>query len=784
MSRSYEFAFVVEQVLGHITHGDNLRQHVERNGVRPHWVLPGYEVEGVAAKIPVYNSNWTVRSGVTARRELRAIDKAQRLDAIFFHTQTTALMAADWVRRRPSVVSVDATPSQYDELGPFYEHDVGPAAIEKAKAAGMRAVLDSADHVVAWSRWAKDSLVADYGVPSSKVSVVPPGVSVDSFAVDRPEPGDGPVKVLFVGGDLERKGGNLLIEACRRLGPAVELHVVTRDDADPGPGLFVHRGLTPNSPELLALYRDCEVFALPTYGDCLPMVLSEAGAASMATVSTDVAGIPEIVVDGETGSVVPVGDVDALEAALRRLVDDPDLRSRLGRAAHRHVSAQYDTAANTDRLVEIMKAVADGHRIDGDAVDGSGIDETPSPAAASGAAARSSSPERPTADAARRDSVELEPASVGVGIVGGGFVADYYASTIPGHPELRLVGVADSVDAHRDRYAGHHGIRAFASVDELLSSDDIDIVVNLTNPRSHVEISEAALRAGKHVYTEKPLALDVDEARRLVELSEELGLEISSAPCSLLGETAQTIWKALRRGVVGDVRLVYAEMDEGLVHRMPFSGWSSEAGAPWPYRDEFELGTVIEHAGYVVTWLPAMFGSAVSVSGIADCLISDKAGVATDGTDFSIGIIRFESGVVARVTCSLIASHDHSLRIFGDDGELRTEDTWFYGSKVQRRRSVNLLNRRHQWLPWRTVKHVGVPAEYDYRGTQQMDFARGVSDLARSITAGVRPRLSGRYCLHTTEIVLALDRALRTTTHYEMTSDAPPVDPMPWALDA
>jgi predicted dehydrogenase len=178
-----------------------------------------------------------------------------------------------------------------------------------------------------------------------------------------------------------------------------------------------------------------------------------------------------------------------------------------------------------------------------------------------------------------------------------------------------------------------------------------------------------------------------------------------------------------------------------------------------------------------------MFGPVVSIAGFSDCLMPDKSGVATEGTDFSVAVLKFESGVVARVTCSLVAPHDHSLRIIGDEGVLSTDDTWFYDSPVHRRRSVNVW-RRHQQLPRRRVPLVGTPTRYRYRGTQQMDFARGVADLADAIQTGRPPRLSARYCLHTNEIVLALDQALRTTSHYFMTTTFEPIEPMPWALPA
>jgi glycosyltransferase involved in cell wall biosynthesis len=175
------------------------------------------------------------------------------------------------------------------------------------------------------------------------------------------------VRVLFVGGDLERKGGALLLRAFARLrdeigavpaSPAVELHVVTRAAVPAAPGVTVHSGLGPNSAELIALYLRSDVFCLPTRGDCLPMVLSEAGAAGLPLVSTAVAGIPEFVRDGETGLIIPVDDEDALLRALASLVESPALRRRLGDAARNLVSLRYDAYKNVGTLVEMLVAMS------------------------------------------------------------------------------------------------------------------------------------------------------------------------------------------------------------------------------------------------------------------------------------------------------------------------------------------------------------------------------------------------------------------------------------------
>ena len=124
-------------------------------------------------------------------------------------------------------------------------------------------------------------------------------------------------------------------------------------------------------------------------------------------------------------------------------------------------------------------------------------------------------------------------------------------------------------------------------------------------------VTRASLYAGKHVYSEKPLSVDLSEARELLELAEKQGLLLSGAPCSVLGETAPDAYRRpCRTAPWGVVQLVYAEIDDNPVYLMRPEGWTSPTGAPWPYRNEFEVGCTMEHAGCSLTWLAAMLGPA------------------------------------------------------------------------------------------------------------------------------------------------------------------------------
>lgn len=355
---SCDVAFVMEHSMGHATHADNLRAIIGDDGdVRPHFAFIPFEARGLAARMPIVSGNWTVRGGLLARRALVRLSRRSRLDGLFIHTQVPAVLCTDWLRRLPGFVSLDATPLQFDALGKYYDHTVGPAWVEAIKWRLNRRCYAAARHLIAWSAWTKQSLVADYGIADDKVTVIPPGVDIAGWrrppSPDRP-PGR-PVRILFVGGDLERKGGRLLLEAFRVLrAPDVELHVVTHDALPEEPGLRVYRDIGPNDARLKRLYHGSDIFALPTQGDCLPLALAEAGAAGLATVTTAVGAIPEIVRDNETGLIVPVGDGQALTEALRALIRAPALRQRLAAGAAAHVARAHDAVKNARRLVTLI----------------------------------------------------------------------------------------------------------------------------------------------------------------------------------------------------------------------------------------------------------------------------------------------------------------------------------------------------------------------------------------------------------------------------------------------
>ena len=350
--------------------------------------------------------------------------------------------------------------------------------------------------------------------------------------------------------------------------------------------------------------------------------------------------------------------------------------------------------------------------------------------------------------------------------LGCGYVANMYRLTLPMHPELRLVGVCDRERARAENMARLTGARVYPDLDALLGDGEVDLVVNLTNPHAHAETTRAALEAGKHVYTEKPVAMDLPSAEALADLANARGLMLCSAPCTLMNPVAQTLWRALREERAGQVRLVYAEMEDGMVHRAPTAKWINEAGTAWPAADEFEVGCTVEHAGYVLSWLCAMFGPVERMTAHSEILVEQKMPDRwlAPAPDLSVATLVFASGTVARLTNGLYAEHDHRLRVFGDDGVLTVEDPRNDRSAVTLRRYHTIRRRRFLSPRARKLKLLGgrerIPG---YRGSQTRDFCRVLADMAAAARAGRAPYMDARFALHITEVTLACHFATHPT---------------------
>lgn len=382
--------------------------------------------------------------------------------------------------------------------------------------------------------------------------------------------------------------------------------------------------------------------------------------------------------------------------------------------------------------------------------------------------------------------------------LGCGYVANMYRLTLPAHPELKLVGVCDAELSRAENMGRLTGAQVYPDLDALLADPEIDLIVNLTNPHAHAETTRKALEAGKHVYTEKPLAMDLPAAEALADLAEERGLMLCSAPCTFMNRVAQTLWAELRDSRIGMPRLIYAEMEDGMVHRAPFAKWINEAGTAWPAADEFEVGCTVEHAGYVLSWLCAMFGPVERMTAHSEILVDQKMPDRwlVPAPDLSVATLAFASGMVARLTNGLYGEHDHRLRVFCDEGVLTVEDPRNDRSDITIRRYHTIRRRRFLSPFAKKVKHVGGNENIaSYRGSQTRDFCRVLADMAAAKRDGRAPYMGARFALHVTELTLACHFATHPTgadagvcgpdtgftMPYVPKSRFEPIAPLPWA---
>jgi glycosyltransferase involved in cell wall biosynthesis len=368
VSEPLRVLFLDEGVLGHRTMTEQLRETLAGRG----------EVEATFATVPPPNRlerlllrqsrllggpasfelRWRLRWSWRARRLLKR--HARSVDAAFVTTQASALLMRGPMRRLPCVLSVDATVAQFAALeygGP--DRRPSPRQLRLLERLERRAVTAAAA-VVAWTEWNARGLRDGYGLEESKLAVVHPGLDVarwEAAAKRRQTPAAAaPLRVLFVGNDVERKGLGVLAEAVERLAGQAVLDVVSGDEVAGSELVRVHRDIEARSEALLDLYTTADALALPTRADAVPWSALEAMAAGLPVVASGVGAVPELL--GDAGILVAPGSVEEVEAALRRLANDPDLRRRLGERALTRARERYDVAVQAPKLLAVLRDAA------------------------------------------------------------------------------------------------------------------------------------------------------------------------------------------------------------------------------------------------------------------------------------------------------------------------------------------------------------------------------------------------------------------------------------------
>jgi predicted dehydrogenase len=351
-----------------------------------------------------------------------------------------------------------------------------------------------------------------------------------------------------------------------------------------------------------------------------------------------------------------------------------------------------------------------------------------------------------------------------VGVVGVGSISAQYFASFPSLPGLALVAVADLDRDRAATVAAEQGVAAM-TVDELLSSPLVDVVLNLTIPAAHVDIDERALAAGKHVYGEKPLALAPEDATGMLALADRMGLRVGSAPDTVLGTGVQTARALLDSGAIGDA-----------VGASAF--WSAPGHERWHPAPHFYYqpggGPLFDMGPYYLTALVTLLGPVVSVSGATsrsarprEVETGPNAGtpIPVDVDTHVSALLLHRSGVTSAVTTSfeLWATRAPLLEVHGTLGTIAVPDPNRFGDPVE------IATRDDpEWMP------VAPLAGY-------LDAGRGwgLADMARAIETGRPHRASGELAFHVLEIMDAIVRsgAAREVVAVASTVERP--DPVP-----
>lgn len=345
-----------------------------------------------------------------------------------------------------------------------------------------------------------------------------------------------------------------------------------------------------------------------------------------------------------------------------------------------------------------------------------------------------------------------------IGIIGcGNIVGQYIQHSVQFTDIIQITAVADMDAAKAKEAAEKLGDLSLAiPVAELLAKSEIELIINLTPPKAHFVVAESVLKAGKHVYNEKPLAITREEAQALMTLAEEKGLRVGCAPDTFLGAGIQTALSVVNQGLIGEPVAAFAQM----------AGHGMEAWHPNPeFFYQYGGGPMFDVGPYILTALIVLMGPVKRVTGSAKISFPERTITATGrkGITFPVEVPTHLSGVldfVQGATATIITSFDmwpHNLprvEIYGSLGSLSVPDPNQFGGEVKM---------------WRkeTGKWEDVPLLEARHETGRMI---GVADMAQAIQENRPHRASSTLAYHVLDIMHAIHEASSQGQHIELTS--------------
>ena len=358
-------------------------------------------------------------------------------------------------------------------------------------------------------------------------------------------------------------------------------------------------------------------------------------------------------------------------------------------------------------------------------------------------------------------------AKFNVGLIGCGNISSRYVEGCRRFPILAVVACADrDMSAAQSLASGFPHLEA-RTVDALLASADVDIVVNLTPPAAHVEVSLAAIAAGKHLYSEKPLALTRSEGRRILTAADAAGVRVGCAPDTFLGGGLQTARKLIADGWIGEpVGATLFMMNAGPERWHPNPGFFYQQGA----------GPLFDMGPYYLTALVHLLGPVARVSAIARKTYAERTATseARFGQRFPVavptyvaGLLQVAGGPIATLVTTFDGWYSRTphIEVYGSQGTLVAPDPNRFDGEVQLRRAGD-----DTWRP--------VPLSHS------PDVMRGigVAEMATAIVHDRPHRAAGQMAYHVLDLMHALLEASEEGEQRQIQSHCRQPDPLPLGL--
>ena len=345
-----------------------------------------------------------------------------------------------------------------------------------------------------------------------------------------------------------------------------------------------------------------------------------------------------------------------------------------------------------------------------------------------------------------------------IGIVGVGCISGIYLENITKvFSDVEVIGVCDLIRERAEKAVKNYNIpKLYRDMHELFADPEVDIVLNLTRPYQHYEVSRAALLAGKHVYSEKPLGASWEEGVELVKLAEERGLMIGGAPDTFLGAGIQTCRKLIDEGAIGDVVGATAFM----------TGHGPESWHPDPaFFYQYGGGPMMDMGPYYVTALINLLGGVKRVGGMVATPFAQREATCKEhyGEMLPVsvptsyyGVLEFASGVVASIMTSfdIYGAKLPIIEIYGSKGTLRVPDPNCFGGPV-------ILH-----TPGKGDEEISLAFDYP-----ENSRTLGLADMASALEKGRLPRASYKQTLHVLEVLTGFERAAQNGGYLDITSE-------------